>query len=72
MLNIKKIYVIKVMRLDRKRLKCEKLELLNQTRDLYKLIESKENEIRDILKNYDYKTKETSAAVRKVRFSIRI
>jgi uncharacterized coiled-coil DUF342 family protein len=54
------------MRLDRKRLKCEKLELLNQTRDLYKIIESKENEIRDILKNYEYKTRETSYAVKQL------
>ena len=55
-----------VMKSDRKRLKCEKLELLNQTRDLYKVIESKENEIRDVLKAYELRTKETSFAVKKV------
>lgn len=53
------------MKSDRKRLKCEKLELLNQTRDLYKVIESKENEIRDVLKAYELRTKETSFAVKK-------
>lgn len=58
----------KVMRADRKRLKCEKLELLNQTKDLYKTIESKENQIKDILKNYENKTKETSQTVRKVKY----
>jgi hypothetical protein len=54
------------MRLDRKRLKCEKLELLNQTRDLYKTIESKENEVRDILRHFDTKTRETSQTVKKL------
>jgi hypothetical protein len=54
------------MRLDRKRLKCEKLELLNQTRDLYKKIESKENEVRDILRHFDRKTRETSLTVKKL------
>lgn len=54
------------MKADRKRLKCEKLELLNQMRDLYKAIESKENEIRDVLKAYEMRTRETSFAVKKI------
>jgi hypothetical protein len=54
------------MRVDRKRLKCERLELLSQTRDLYKSLESKENEIRDFLKYYEKKTSETSQAVKKL------
>jgi hypothetical protein len=54
------------MRLDRKRLKCEKLELLNQTRDLYKTIEAKENEIRDILKHFEAKSRDTAVTVRKL------
>ena len=54
------------MKTDRKRLKCERLELLNQTKNLYKIIESKEIEIRDFLKHYEKKTKETSHAVKKL------
>ena len=55
-----------IMKLDRKRLKCEKLELLNQTRDLYQTIESKENEFHDILKHFETKTRETSLTVKKL------
>jgi len=64
LLRIKETF--EMMKSDRKRLKCEKLELLNQTRDLYKVIESKENEIRDVLKAYELRTKETSFAVKKI------
>lgn len=55
-----------VMRLDRKRLKCEKLELLNQTRDLYKTIESKENELKEILSHFELKSRETSLIVKRL------
>jgi hypothetical protein len=48
------------------RLKAEKVELLSQTQELYKTIEAKENEIRDFLKHYEAKTKETSLAVKKL------
>ncbi len=58
------------MRNDRKRLKSDKLDLLNQSKELYKKIESKENEIRDFLRHYEAKTKETSFAVKKVCFTI--
>lgn len=55
-----------MMRIDRKRLKCERLDLLSQTRDLYKSLEVKENEIRDFLKYYEKKTNETSMTVQKL------
>lgn len=55
------------MRSDRKRLKSEKIELLNQAKELYSTIESKENELRDFLRHYESKTKETSFAVKKVK-----
>ncbi len=55
-----------LVKIDRKRLKCEKYELLNQIKDLYKVIESKENEIRDFLKQYERKSKEMSQAVKKL------
>lgn len=54
------------MRIDRKRLKSEKLALLNHTKDLYKTIESKELEIRDILTHFDQRTRETSSVVKKL------
>ena len=54
------------MRSDRKRLKNEKIELLSQAKELYNTIESKENELRDFLRHYESKTKETSFAVKKV------
>ena len=57
---------IEALKADRKRLRCEKFDLLNQTKELYEIIESKENEIRDFLRHYELKTKETSTAVKKV------
>jgi hypothetical protein len=51
---------------ERKRLKYEKLELLNQTKELYKTIEAKENEIRDFLRHYECKTRETANSVKRV------
>jgi len=54
------------MKNDRKRLKSERVELLNQTKNLYKIIEAKELEIRDFLRHYEKKTKETSQAVKRL------
>ena len=54
------------MRVDRKRLKCERLDLLGKTKELYKTIESKENEIGGLLKSFEKKTNETSAIVKRV------
>ena len=54
------------LKCDRKRLKQEKLELLNQTKELYKTIEAKENEIRDFLRHYESKTRETANSVKRV------
>ena len=54
------------MKTDRKRLKGERVELLNQTKNLYKIIESKEIEIRDFLRHYERKTKDTSQAVKRL------
>ena len=55
-----------VMKLDRKRFKCERLELLSQTKELYKTIQSKELEIGDFLKTFEKKNKETALTVKKV------
>ncbi len=59
-------FTFEALKLDRRKLKCERLNLLNQIKELYKTIESKENEIRDFLRLYETKTKETSAAVKRV------
>lgn len=56
----------KDLKIERKRLKCEKVDLLNQTKELYKTIEAKENEIRDFLRHYENKTRETANAVKRV------
>lgn len=62
--NIKETF--EVLKVDRKRLKSERVELLNQAKNLYTIIETKEIEIRDFLKHYEKKTKETSQAVRRL------
>ncbi|CAF0806729.1 unnamed protein product [Brachionus calyciflorus] len=54
------------MKLERKRYKLEKVELLNRTKDLYKTIESKENQIKTILKTYETKAKDTCLTVKKL------
>jgi len=38
---------------DRKRLKAEKFELLNQMKQLYTTLEDKEKELRDFIRNYE-------------------
>jgi hypothetical protein len=38
---------------DRKRLKAEKFELLNQMKQLYSTLEDKEKELRDFIRNYE-------------------
>ena len=40
--------------------------MLSQAKELYKTLDLKENEIRDFLKHYEVKTKETSFAVKKL------
>lgn len=41
---------------DRKRLKAEKFELLNQMKQLYSTLEDKEKELRDFIRNYEQVT----------------
>jgi len=38
---------------DRKRLKAEKYDLLNQMKQLYSTLEDKEKELRDFIRNYE-------------------
>lgn len=41
------------LKLDRKRLKTEKFDLLNQMKQLYGTLEDKEKELRDFIRNYE-------------------
>lgn len=41
------------MKADRKRLKAEKFDLLNQMKQLYASLEDKERELRDFIRNYE-------------------
>jgi len=38
---------------DRKKLKAEKVDLLNQMKQLYGTLEDKERELRDFIRNYE-------------------
>ncbi|XP_046469763.1 kazrin isoform X9 [Neodiprion pinetum] len=44
---------LQVLKADRKRLKAEKFDLLNQMKDLYVTLEDKERELRDFIRNYE-------------------
>ncbi|RNA03807.1 kazrin-like isoform X4 [Brachionus plicatilis] len=57
---------IESMKLERKKLKVEKVEILNRTKQLYKVIETKENQIKSILKTFESRTKETCSIVKKL------
>lgn len=54
------------VRLDRKRLKAEKLDLLNQMKQLYCTLEDKEVELRDFIRNYEVRMKENDNNLRLV------
>lgn len=44
------------MKSDRRRLKAEKFDLLNQMKQLYATLEDKEKELRDFIRNYEQVT----------------
>ena len=54
------------MKADRKRLKAEKLDLLSQMKQLYCTLEDKESELRDFIRNYEQKMRESDIAVKQV------
>ncbi|XP_044007142.1 kazrin-A isoform X3 [Aphidius gifuensis] len=45
--------VVQALKTDRKRLKAEKFDLLNQMKALYSTLEDKERELRDFIRNYE-------------------
>ena len=54
------------LKADRKRLKGEKLELLNQMKQLYGALEEKEGELRDFIRNYEQRMRESDESIKQV------
>ena len=54
------------MKADRKRLKAEKLDLLNQMKQLYTTLEDKETELRDFIRNYETRMRENDDTIKQV------
>ncbi|XP_037075945.1 kazrin-like isoform X2 [Pollicipes pollicipes] len=52
------------LKADRKRLKAEKFDLLNQMKQLYQTLEDKESELRDFIRNYEQRIKENNDSLR--------
>lgn len=50
------------MKADRKRLKIEKSDLVSQMQQLYTTLESREEQLREFIRNYDQHRKVTDAA----------
>ena len=47
------IFVVAALKADRKRLKAEKFDVLNQMKQLYATLEDKEKELRDFIRSYE-------------------
>ncbi|KAM6435494.1 kazrin isoform 1-T1 [Liasis olivaceus] len=55
---------LQAMKADRKRLKGEKTDLVNQMQQLYSTLESREEQLRDFIRNYEQHRKESEDAVK--------
>ncbi|XP_037630610.1 kazrin, periplakin interacting protein b isoform X5 [Sebastes umbrosus] len=55
---------LQAMRADRKRLKVEKADLVSQMQQLYTTLESREEQLREFIRNYDQHRKESEDAVK--------
>ncbi|KAM3617921.1 uncharacterized protein V6R79_012678 [Siganus canaliculatus] len=55
---------LQAMKSDRKRLKAEKADLVNQMQQLYATLESREEQLRDFIRNYEQHRKESEDAVK--------
>lgn len=51
---------------DRKRLKAEKIELLNQMKEVFLTLECKERELRDFIRQYEQKMKDSDKGLKEV------
>ncbi|XP_071203339.1 kazrin-like isoform X3 [Salvelinus alpinus] len=56
--------VLQAMKADRKHLKAEKADLVNQMQQLYATLESREEQLRDFIRNYEQHRKESEDAVK--------
>ncbi|XP_049859909.1 kazrin isoform X1 [Schistocerca gregaria] len=54
------------LKADRKRLKAEKFDLLNQMKQLYGTLEDKEKELRDFIRNYEQRMRESEASLQQL------
>ncbi|KAH0948422.1 hypothetical protein HN011_003396, partial [Eciton burchellii] len=54
---------LQTLKADRKRLKAEKFDLLNQMKALYGTLEDKERELRDFIRNYEQRMRENEATL---------
>ncbi|XP_041377484.1 kazrin-like isoform X2 [Gigantopelta aegis] len=57
---------LQAMKSDRKRLKGEKLDLLNQMKQLYTTLEEKEAELRDFIRNYEIRMHESNESLKQL------
>jgi len=57
---------ISALKADRKRLKGEKLELLNQLKTLYGTLEEKEAELRDFIHTYEQRMRDSDDTIKQV------
>ncbi|XP_038387866.1 kazrin isoform X3 [Canis lupus familiaris] len=55
---------LQAMKADRKRLKSEKTDLVSQMQQLYATLESREEQLRDFIRNYEQHRKESEDAVK--------
>ncbi|XP_043918299.1 kazrin isoform X2 [Protopterus annectens] len=55
---------LQAMKADRKRLKAEKADLVSQMQQLYATLESREEQLRDFIRNYEQHRKESEDAVK--------
>ncbi|XP_013886586.1 kazrin isoform X5 [Austrofundulus limnaeus] len=55
---------LQAMKADRKRLKVEKSDLVNQMQQLYATLENREEQLREFIRNYDQHRKESEDAVK--------
>jgi hypothetical protein len=54
------------MKSDRKRLKAEKVDLLSQMRQLYQTLEEKEAELREFIRNYELRMRDSDDSIKQV------
>ena len=47
------MFFFSALKIDRKRLKVEKFDVLNQMKQLYATLEDKEKELRDFIRSYE-------------------